>query len=430
MFNLTKTRYLNFLASLLLVMIFLPIFTNNLPRYIGSIHFIALLWFLSLIFIDDYVLKNKFFIGTVVLLITIQYVLYNTIWSYIGSDPLVQHFSEHYAIILALSLFTYFNKSEKSRAYLGKLTYWLIGCIVITCFTTIYITSINPMYVRDIVGSAVSGITQTEITWFKRYGAGAYGFATLLVIILPGIIYLRKIDYLKIKTTFFLIILIVFTLIRMQIMANILTASLLIIISFFGVKKLKRSIPIVLFILIIALIIPPYIYSNFFGYLSQYFDSNSNVYFKLNDLGLFFDTIGSSINTATSSRFDRYPLLLQALNENIFFGAFSVTSSHYWASGFHLYWMYKLGSFGIIGLMLYISIHYKYVKINLKIFDETYMFYFLVSVVGFVLLGLMKNIAGRNAWVGYFVLLNGIYYIPKNKKRFFNFKKRGINYVQ
>lgn len=403
---------------MLVINTFLPVVANNLPPGIGSFHPWALLWLLSIIVMKPKLLfhKSVFLIllygGVVVLL------LLNTLWNQVSVWDKNVLRVEFYYFIVAISVIWYFRMSKDYRG-LALLTKWTLIFIGITAVLSIYSASIDPIYARHFVGGRFSTV---ELEYFKRLGGGSYGFAGTLICLFPIMVYYyrnnnRSLFSKKIILIFGILCFI--ALIRMQIVANILLLTVIIGVSLLGSKKINRSLLLIGIFLIIFLLIPTSFYADLLLRINSYFNPDSHVHYKLTDMAEFINT-GDYYGTAVGSRVARYPLLIDAFLKNPIFGYYVTNETANIGAGGHLYWMHKLAVYGLFGLILIIAIHYNHIKTNLRYFDKEFAFFFLISVFSIIALGLMKNLAGREMWFTYFVILPGIYYLPilkHNKKR-------------
>jgi len=313
-------------------------------------------------------------------------------------------------MIIAISILEYL-KTTKDEFWIAFITKWTLIFIAITSIMSIYASYIDPTYARMMIGGRLD---EVEFERFSRLGAGAFGFAGMLPFLFPMMFYFYRNSHKSIfskKQIILFGIITFFALIRIQIFANILLSVILIFISFLGSKNVKLSISLTLVILIIFFFIPNSYYASLLIKISSYFSTDSNLYFKLNDLASAL--IGQvQDNVGIGGRLERYPLLYAAfINSPILGHAFSNSSTDIDAGG-HLYWMNKLAVFGVFGFLLFIKIHINHIKEIIVQYDEEFLFYFSVSVIGGLGLGLMKNLAEREYWFTYFILLHGIYYLP------------------
>ncbi len=420
---ISKKLYFRFIIFMLLFSTFFYLLFINLPPIIGSHHLWTIIWFLSLIFLYPKIFKNKLFI---LLLIYgfIIYILLNTLRDNIHPIMKTQIINEFYVFAVAISVLSYFRLEQDYEGF-AIIIKWTLLFIFISAIMSIITAYIYPQYARELTGKGeFNEFEQVKILSYTKYGGGNYSFASALVCLFPMLIYLyRKNDKSIFKKYQILLMGFIFfyALIKMQIVANILVAFIIIILSLLGRKNLKKSIGIYIFLLIIILVIPSNIYAELFYNLATIFDTNSEVYFKLNEMGTFFITGGTVENNAISRRYARYPLLMQSFLSNPLWGGKE------WNG--HLYWMNKLAVYGLLGTLPFIYIIYYYVKKNIKYFDDEFSFYFILSIFSIIGLGLMKALVGRELWYTFFIILPGFYYLQYLKQPQINkLKKNKYNY--
>ena len=312
---------------------------------------------------------------------------------------------------MAISVLTYFRLEQDYEGF-ALIIKWTLLFIFVSAIMSIITAYINPLYARDLTGiSAVNESERVKILGYTKYGGGNYSFASALVCLFPMLIYLYKNNDNSIFKKYQILlmgIIFFYALIKMQIVANILVAFIIIILSLLGRKNLKKSISIYIILLIIIVAIPSYIYAELFYNAATIFDTNSEIYFKLNEMGTFFITGGTVENNAISGRYARYPLLMQSFLSNPLWGGKE------WNG--HLFWMNKLAVYGLLGTLPFIYIIYYYVKKNIKYFDDEFSFYFLLSIFSIIGLGLMKALTGRELWYTFFIILPGFYYLQYLKQ--------------
>lgn len=383
----------------------------NLPPIIGSHHLWTIIWFLSIIFLYPKIFKNKLFILLLIYGFFIVLILLNTLWANIDPWNKKQIINEFYVFSVAISVLTYFRLEQDYEGF-ALIIKWTLLFIFVSAIMSIITAYINPLYARDLTGiSAFSESERVKILGYTKYGGGNYSFASALVCLFPMLIYLYKSNDNSIFKKYQILlmgIIFFYALIKMQIVANILVAFIIIILSLLGRKNLKKSIGIYIILLIIIVAIPSHIYAELFYNVANIFDTNSEIYFKLNEMGTFFITGGTVENNAINTRYARYPLLIQSFLSNPIWGGKE------WNG--HLFWMNKLAVYGLLGTLPFIYIIYYYVKKNIKYFDDEFSFYFLLSIFSIIGLGLMKALMGRELWYTFFIILPGFYYLQYLKQ--------------
>ncbi|MHB2149536.1 hypothetical protein ACX8XP_10800 [Calditrichota bacterium LG25] len=346
----------------------------------------------------------------------LQYTLWNNANSWYKKGILEDFYFLISSVVLYVVLYKYKFYNEWGK--LGK-----IGIIffIITGIMTIIATGINPMVVR---ASYSSGrFHMIGYGFLEKLGFGSYGYMTALISFFPIIIYFIKSEgkiWLTRNIWIILLIFFYFVLIRSQIFANVLVAGLIIGMSFAGAKKFKRSLFSSLLFTVIILIVPANTWASLFIDFSKYFNPHSMMYYKLNDIARFIENpdIFTS-GTGTAYRMERYPMLFKAFIAQPFFGDASYNSKFTYELmvGGHLYWMSHLALWGIFGFIGYIILLKKIFTPVVNMFDTDFRFYYLLSVLSIVVMGLMKNLGGREIYIMLLIIIPGFYYLQFQDSR-------------
>jgi hypothetical protein len=421
---ITKQKYFYFISFMVMASTFLPLVFFNLPRVIGSHHLWTLIWVVSLLVFNPQIFVKK----VIVYLLAYGLFLFlaiKTIWSTIDYNNSVRLFFEFYEISIGVTIITYYNQSMDYLS-LAKLTRWSIVFLFITATMTIVTVIMDPMYARNLTGlAAVSNKNEIDtILRYERYGGGTYSTAAVFMCLFPIIIYYYKNISLSLISKKQLIVFSLFisiALIGMQIFGNILIAVIFCTIALLGMRKLRRSILVIVLFCSILLLIPQRVYVNSFLMIRNYFEMDSEMYHKVNDIAVFFES-GADIkdnSTGLSTRAARYPLLLKSFSKSPFLGCYFFSDNlgnGYDLEGAHLYWMNKLTVTGIVGLCIFLIIPYRFIRNSLKNFSSSYKFYYVLASLAILCYGLMKVIGGRDTWYAFFIILPGLYYLPLLKK--------------
>lgn len=410
-----------FIAFMLMITTFLPIFVNNSRFRIGNYNNYVILWFISVFLFALHTLTNRNFVYVFFYWVILVFFLFNTVWIDIDDWNKRLASLEMLMFLVPISLYTYFliTREYESLAWLMKWTLIFIG---ITAIMTIYSTTIDPAYARNLTGGLFE---ETELKAFRKLGGGEYGFAGALLCLFPMIIYYyrnsSKIPFSKLQIFSFGILCFI-AVVRMQIFANIILSVIVIIFALSGTKNIRKSLAYVFILVILLAAIPKHIFSNLLFGASTYFRQDSDIYFKLNDLGTFIE-LGQTVTTSSGGRVDRYPLLWDGFKEDPLLGFFHSGSGMDISSGAHLYWMNKLTVYGILGFIPFVLIFYFYIRRTIRQFDNEFSFYFSLSVFAAIGLGLMKSLMGQEFWAMFFFVLPSLYYLPLLKKKPTTIKK-------
>jgi hypothetical protein len=423
--DFSVTRYFRSFSIILIITSLLPILDNNLPPIIGSYRFLwAPIWLLSIALFYPKIFLNKQVIYFMLYGIIFIQLFLNILWKDMLDWDKLMVKEEYYIFAVSLSVIFYFRISKDYRG-LAILVKWSMIFIGLTAIMTIYSSILDPMYARNMIGGVYS---KTQLEYFLRLGGGNYSYAGALIGIFPILIYYYRNSRISIFERKYIMafgIICLIALIRMQIFANILMALISIIISLLGSKKVTKSIIFICIFFLIILLMPSSLYSKALINISHYFNSKSDIYFKLTDMSNFI--VNNNVEeTAAGIRVARYPLLLKGFLTNPFLGYYFTPNKVDIGAGAHLYWMNKLTIFGLFGFIPFVLIHLFFIKSNLKYFNKEYSFYYLISSFSILSLGLMKNLAGREMWFFYFVVFPGLYYLPllRRQKSSINSRKQ------
>jgi hypothetical protein len=408
--SLSVNGILRFLSSLVLISTFLPVLFANLPGIFKSHHLYVALWIVGLIVFRMKVFFSIRYFSWLLYVTTMILMVNYFVWESIDDWNKKALLNEIYEISVALSILNYYTVVEDYDG-LAKLSKLSLICVTITATISILVSYINPMYVRDLTGLGAYALDsqREEILIYKRYGGGEYSFFTAIVSLFPILVYFYKenrlawLTKIQISSIFALLFI---AIVSVQIFANILIMLLFIILSTSGSKNIKKSVIILVLIVIGYLSIPSNYYIKILSETANLFDSGSENYYKLNDMSLYL-AYGENLTTSAGGRAERFPMLLESFLSNPLIGGKE------WNG--HMFWMNKLAVFGLLGTIPFLAILFSFIKNISTRYNLEYRYYFLLSLSSIIGLGFFKNLAGRDTWYMFFVIIPGIYYTLKQR---------------
>ncbi len=411
MVKITKKKFFNILSFILIITTYLPVLTKNLPPLIRSHHLWAVIWVISLITLAPGIFKNKLLLYVIIYQAVFALFVIAGLWTGIDNWTIKSVSYDMYYITIAFTLITYYRYSGDyyGLAFIVKWTMIFVG---VTAIMSIYSSIIDPLYARKITGGDFEGLDEV----FK-YGGGTYGYAAALVCLFPVFFYYFKNNTESIFTRTQIVVfgfLCFIALFRIQIFANIIVAVIIILFSLFGRRDLKKSLLVLVVFSAVFIAIPTSFKTSFIEEVSGIVDQDSENKRKMDDLTEYLNTAGDE--TMAASRIARYFLLWKAFRASPFLGHLIKKNDYSISAGAHLYFMYRLTAFGILNFVLFFGIFIKHIKYNIRVFSQSFSFYFLLSAFSIIVLGLMKNLAGRELWYIYFFIIPGLYYLPLLKK--------------
>lgn len=424
------SRYFFILSFLIIVSSTFPLVKANIWGIFTNLLFWSIVWFLSLLLFYPKVLFSGI----------MKYVIIYGLYLFIALNTFLKNMDrwnsetliwEFYQIALTISIFNYFILNKEFHYY-AKITKYSIVFLIITCFTTLFTTFLEPNYGRMVAGTTQTRIDFVIITGLSKYGAGNYGTMISYLGILIIIVYFMRFITNNIFTKIifiFLLLIVIYTTIRMQIYANIILAFLFSFFAFLNPIKLKKSLLIVFFTFILIFSIPKSIFVDSLLEVSYLFDETTDISKKFRETA-FFINYGFDLKetqTNPSQRVERYPILFETFMRNPFFGCYffsDETGRGYQGEGAHLHWMNKLTIMGIIGFIIFSLIIFKFIQSNLKNFKLPYKYYYILGSLSIISYGILKTIAGIETWITLFIILPGVYYLTflniKTENKIFN----------
>jgi len=384
-----------------MVYLFLPVVFQRIEiPYVGYYTFFTL-WFISIALFSPHIFLNKVMVP--IYLYAIIYIIMDMLGIYQLNIKWLR------AILLPITfsiLMLYYFIDNKDIKGLSMVSKFAIICIIITCITSLIGLQKYPNATRFLIGPE----SQQEAEYYSKLGIGGYGFFSGLSYTLPALIYITKYYVNKFLNRFFMflvILLICISIFQAAIAVPILISFLAIILSLSGSKNITQTR--ILFILIVSLyiIIPNRTIANVFYQISRY-SSNTSTQVRMYDVGLAFETGVNLQNpeTGVESRLSRAPIALEAFVESPFIGNRGVDP----ATG-HLFWLYSLALFGLIGFIPLIYVIYYEIKTIYKIIRPSYKFYYILCSLLYILLGVMKNLEANQIIFYMFFLIPGINFI-------------------
>ncbi|MFK5982670.1 MAG: hypothetical protein QM499_07135 [Flavobacteriaceae bacterium] len=413
---MNKKKYFRFLSFALIITSTLMIVANNVP-YLGSFRFLwAPIGLISFILLKSKILSHKMSISVLMYGVLFAGILQYTLWNF-ASDWYKQIIlGDFYNLIIFVFLAVYLL-TAREFVFWGRLAKWGVYFLIITAIMTIVATQIAPMVVR---ASYSGGLDKLEgFTALYKLGFGSYGFAISLVAFIPIVVYFikSKINIVFSKNFLWSIfIVLIITLIQMQIFANILVGMLLIVLSLVSAKNRKNTFFWIIGLVLIFSIIPLKIYADILINIGSTFSTDSNVYYKLNDMASYI--VNSNVSdTGMGVRYARYPELLTVFFAQPIVGDASYNSSFYneMVNGGHLYWMSRLALWGVFGFIGYLLILKNIFQPIFNLFDKEFRYYYGLSLLSVFILGLVKNLTGREQYVMLLIIIPGLYFLSKTK---------------
>lgn len=346
-------------------------------------------------------------------------VMQYAVWQHMSDWNRLKLQLEFYDLFIISVIFFYYYSRQDYKG-LAKLAKWAFVFIVITIIMTNIALFFDPSIVRRTAN--ISLFNPSDEKLYNLTGVAGYGFMQALVCLIPILVYHIKFKKKMVFSRNILIailVLLMITMVRAQVFANLLAAIAITTLSFAGSKDFRRSFVLVSMAVILLLLIPPKFYADMFVKASTYFNPDSNIHYKLNDFAFFIQYPEFDSTTGAGNRAGRYLLLFQAFSAAPLLGDSSYKSPFGYnvMVGGHLYWMNKLTIWGILGFVFFIFVLNKLYKTIRSLFSEQFRFYYLLSIAAFILLGLLKNLASMHPFLMLILVIPGVYFFPLLDKK-------------
>lgn len=400
---MTKKKIMRYLAFMVLMNLFLPIVSANIPGFIFGYRFNQLLWYVAFL-----LFYPKLFFSRSMVLVFLYFIIYLILMLLGHYDIDYVWFYRNVAQwLIAISLYTYFSNIESNKIY-GKFAMIVLLFLIITTITSIIGYTLFPNAIREIYTGRLSGDLQL---FFKKIGIASYGFFSGLPIIIPALVYLIKYVKKDIIINYFIIVIFFYGLITASITAPFLLMILAFIASLMSQKRVKQNILFFIFIVILVIIFPTEYYSAALRKIGEIVNSPVLTP-RINALALGmeqgFDVHASQL-TQAEHRLSRYSLNWEQFLINPIIGTG-------YEGNAHIFWMNILAQFGILGLLPIVLIIVNQLKINLKVLNRNYLFFYFLSLFSFLGLGFMKAYSGAELYIYIFFLVPGLYNVKYLKK--------------
>lgn len=393
----------------------LLIASKNIPIKTGLL--IALMYtttIVLIVFLNPKVFSSKLLILLLFYGLISVIILKQLLWIYMTEWNIEQIRWEYFNILFSIGIFIYYRNNLNYRGLLWISTRSCIFVIISILFTNLALFY-DPLLVRDSASTAI--FSQSRRLLFDFYGVMGYSYMQAVIYLIPILIYFIKIKkgLISPKILVTLLIIIIITQIRSQVFANIIVTIIITIISFLGSKNKIINFSLVIIIVLIIVLIPPGFYMNTSRSLSNLFDPGSELHYKFYDLSLFLESPDIDTQTGVGGRGERYPILFDAFLKEPILGYSAFINNEDIMPGAHIYWMNRLTLLGLFGFAFFVSVLYYLYRNIISIFNSDFRFYYNLSVMAFILIGLMKAVGGSESWIVLIIIIPGLYFLPTLK---------------
>jgi len=413
---MNKKNIIYYFSIILLITSILLIVGNNIPVFASFRWLWAPLFLIISLTLFPEVLTHRPVKSVIYYGIFFVLLLPNIIWIYADEWYERMIFEDFYALAVFVILYEIIRNNDYQKEMM-KMSYYGLIFFFITGLMTIIATHINLSIVRASYSSGHKDVVNYDSIF--KLGFGSYGYMSTICALFPILIYFIK-NKTKSKLTqrlaLFLLFFFLFVEIRGMIFANIIVSIIFISLAVFGVKNFKKNLIILIIIITTIFIVPNSVFADLTLSVSYLFEPNTFLNSKFRDFSYFLSdpvifeySIGG--RGEALSRAQRYPQLLDAFMGNPILGDASYKSEfkREMDAGGHLFWMSRLALWGVLGFIGYFFILKNIFSKIIIDFDDSFKFYYLLSLSSIFVLGLLKNLGGREIYIMLLIIIPGLY---------------------
>jgi hypothetical protein len=372
----------------------LPIVFENLFFPLDRKYFYSLGWLTSTIvfYPRSFLRKRMFFLYFAAL----WYFFFITLGLYKVDLSWIR--DEFEALFFSFIMLQYFLIS-KDYKWVKTLLVICLCFISITFVTTLVGLQLNPLAAREIGGILQSQGDFELISYYRSKGIAGYDFFYGLAFFLPCIVLYIKLKGLGRKEKIILIAFVlfsIFSILRAQFTTAFIFSVIGVGIAFWTDERIKPALMRLFPIILLIVFFPQELIADVLYSFASLLDDGT-IKSRLTDLSLSLKYGVGSAGTHIDFRFQRIPFLLNNFIESPLFGG-GESLAHNW-------WFDRLSLFGLSGVIPWFLILWNEIRSNLKKLQDSSKIYYLISIILFILMGLIKNMGQQLVMIFVFFLI-------------------------
>ncbi|MDY0151907.1 MAG: hypothetical protein RBS43_06495 [Candidatus Cloacimonas sp.] len=415
--TINRSKIILFTATMSLFTTILKVVSLNISYSIMGLNFLSIELWVGLFFLSVAVLYPVVYTSTRLGWFYL-YIFYTFIVSLSsgGSSSLITTYQVTSDLGCALVLYVVFFETGNLKT-IPRVVYAALFFIMISCVLNVFGLVRNPFAARAIVGGS-EGLGMASA--YQRMGISGYGFFSGIPPLIPVLVYsYRKAQNVAQKLQFGVLIgLLMASVFFGSLTAPLLLAIIGLILAILGVKRLKRGYSIVaisMLVLVLLFFNPQQLISSALNRLAD-FAPTRDVEIRVRDVagavsGDFEATSTSTEGNSAESRFQRVFWNLEGFSKNPLFG---ISRAEMPYGSFHLFWLFRLATTGIIGTLPLLGIFFSMTLTNRRKFSASFNYYYLISMFLFFSMGLVKVIGGWFVYGVIYFIVPSIYYVTSN----------------
>jgi hypothetical protein len=299
--------------------------------------------------------------------------------------------------IIFLETFQNFTDFQKKQ-----LIKYTTAMILVSVLLNIRGLILHPTAARLIVGGRAD---PDQLVYYARQGISGYGFHSGIPPLIPVFYYMAlNVSMLRDKWLLFIATaLVTFVILLSATAASLLIASLALVLSIIGLSVYRKSliVMIVIFSFLITVFWGPTVVlsAGINGLISV--SPTEGLANRLRDVDVALRE-GTDVTAETSTNLTSF----EGRYQRVFWNLESFASSPLGgttevpgAAG-HLYWLYFLAHYGLIGFVPYAMLLYQLFKENYYNYNRVGKYFYSLAMAAFIIMGSIKNLT---SWLMFFV---------------------------
>lgn len=305
-------------------------------------------------------------------------------------------------LLYSITLYEYFVYTGDIKG-INIVIRFAILFIFISCFSAILIYAVTGVSSRMLYrqmtrkgvgeGFLIDSFGGSGITFY-------YGISLMIPTLVACIKSHPRWSIKKVALTVFLAI-VMLALFLAEYTTALLLGGIGFLIALVGRRRFKVSLVLFGALLLLVVFMPNRYKVAIFGQLSD-ISPGETLSDRFEDVGVTLEVGVGQSDTHISMRADRIPYQLSNFIRSPLIGT--------GISLEHNFWIDILSRFGIFGMFPIFLVYRRQFLRNFAWFDETFKFYYLITLLIFIVMGIMKNMAGLHFPLAFLFIVPGLYH--------------------
>lgn len=372
---------------------FLPIIFENLFFPLDRKYFYLLGWICSLAFFH-----TKIFLFKRLLFIYVFAVVYFVLILFNTYDvEIIFALNEIEHVFLAVIMLEYFLL-VRDFLWLRNLLIICLCFVAITVMTTLVGLQKNPLAARSLMGGLGADLPDL-IVYYRSIGIADYGFFYGVALLIPVLISFVRMNQLRAFVRWLFLgfaMLCLYGIFKAQFTGALLFSTSGAVIAFWADERMGPAVIRVSVLFAVLILLPIDFIAEGIKAFALTFGSGM-IQDRLLDFAFTLKHGILQTGSHVDQRLDRIPVLLEYFSQDPLFGV-GQSLKHNW-------WFDRLALFGITGIIPWLLIFGSQIRYNFKIMSPKNRIYYLIPVLLFAFIGLVKNLGQKETMLVLFFII-------------------------